>query len=249
MYAYRLFATISFRVKVIPHCTFGGFNRLLFVNVQDRRFLCRVIKSLPFKRKPWHRFLVFSASGSWRFCYMHSVQRVKTRPVSRHFRADKSFSRTVFAPWIKPFSLLFETKKESLNSALYIIRFQLPEAKVLTKNVGPYWVYEFSSRGRYAWTSSRGLSTICPIRERRPFHCVVAENAWILTREKLAPGTVLQKAYGVLDKYKLSKTFFVKTDQNSCAIAEAAPNETNENKWRRRSLWTIIAPPPGHIHV
>ncbi|XP_026822777.1 apolipoprotein D-like [Rhopalosiphum maidis] len=61
------------------------------------------------------------------------------------------------------------------------------------------------------------------------------QNAWIMTREKLAPGTVMQKAYGVLDKYKLSKSYFRKTDQNSCAIAEAAPNETtNENKWRRR---------------
>lgn len=49
------------------------------------------------------------------------------------------------------------------------------------------------------------------------------QNAWILTREKLAPGTVLQKAYGILDKYKLSRTFFVKTDQNSCEIAEAQP--------------------------
>lgn len=71
---------------------------------------------------------------------------------------------------------------------------------------------------------------------RKMHVCYFTENAWILTREKLAPGTVLQKAYGVLDKYKLSKTFFVKTDQNSCAIAEAAPSETNENKWRRRSL-------------
>ena len=44
-----------------------------------------------------------------------------------------------------------------------------------------------------------------------------------MTREKLAPGTVLQKAYGILDKYKLSRTFFVKTDQNSCEIAEAQP--------------------------
>jgi len=60
------------------------------------------------------------------------------------------------------------------------------------------------------------------------------QNAWILTREKLAPGTVMQQAYGVLDKYKLSRTFFVKTDQNSCAIAVAAPNETTENTWRRR---------------
>ncbi|KAK7605187.1 hypothetical protein V9T40_007045 [Parthenolecanium corni] len=55
------------------------------------------------------------------------------------------------------------------------------------------------------------------------------QNAWILTREKLAPGTVLQKAYGVLDKYKLSRTFFVKTDQNSCEIAEAADSSHTEH--------------------
>lgn len=46
-----------------------------------------------------------------------------------------------------------------------------------------------------------------------------------MTRDKLPPGTVLQKAYGVLDKYKLSRTFFVKTDQNSCEIAEAQQND------------------------
>ena len=48
------------------------------------------------------------------------------------------------------------------------------------------------------------------------------QNAWVMTRERLAPGTVLQMAYGVLDKYKISRTFFVKTDQADCAIAEAA---------------------------
>ncbi|XP_026684260.1 uncharacterized protein LOC103515899, partial [Diaphorina citri] len=52
------------------------------------------------------------------------------------------------------------------------------------------------------------------------------KNAWILTREKLPSGTALQKAYGVLDKYKLSRYFFSKTDQNDCYIAEAA-NENN----------------------
>nr|BAH71058.1 ACYPI008952 [Acyrthosiphon pisum] len=64
------------------------------------------------------------------------------------------------------------------------------------------------------------------------------QNAWIMTREKLAPGTVMQKAYGVLDKYKLSKSYFRKTDQNSCALPEAAPNEPpRDNKGgKRRSL-------------
>nr|XP_003699772.1 PREDICTED: apolipoprotein D-like [Megachile rotundata] len=77
-----------------------------------------------------------------------------------------------------------------------------------------------------------------------PFH---TQNAWVMTRERLAPGTVLQKAYAVLDKYKISKTFFVKTDQEDCVFLEtpvkpvpaaAAPStetkpqespETNEN--------------------
>lgn len=54
------------------------------------------------------------------------------------------------------------------------------------------------------------------------FSIYFSENAWILTREKLPSGTALQKAYGVLDKYKLSRYFFSKTDQNDCYIAEAA---------------------------
>ncbi|KAL1464543.1 hypothetical protein WDU94_004176 [Cyamophila willieti] len=56
---------------------------------------------------------------------------------------------------------------------------------------------------------------------------VNTQNAWILTREKLPSGTALQKAYGVLDKYKLSRYFFSKTDQNDCHIAEAANDGNN----------------------
>ncbi|RZF43451.1 hypothetical protein LSTR_LSTR001712 [Laodelphax striatellus] len=63
---------------------------------------------------------------------------------------------------------------------------------------------------------------------------VNTQSAWLMTRERLAPGTVLQKAYGILDKYKISRTFFVKTDQADCAIAEAAaaagPDAVDENK-------------------
>lgn len=43
-----------------------------------------------------------------------------------------------------------------------------------------------------------------------------------MTRERLAPGTVLQNAYGVLDKYKISRTFFVKTDQADCIFSDPA---------------------------
>lgn len=55
-----------------------------------------------------------------------------------------------------------------------------------------------------------------------PFH---TQNAWVMTRERLAPGTVLQKAYAVLDKYKISKTFFVKTNQEDCALLDAKPSQ------------------------
>lgn len=45
-----------------------------------------------------------------------------------------------------------------------------------------------------------------------------------MTRERIPDGPVLQRAYGVLDKYKISRTFFVKTDQTKCET-EAAPEE------------------------
>lgn len=61
-----------------------------------------------------------------------------------------------------------------------------------------------------------------------------------MTRERLAPGIVLQRAYGVLDKYKISRAFFVKTNQEDCTIqpvpieavdpTPATDVETNETK-------------------
>lgn len=47
------------------------------------------------------------------------------------------------------------------------------------------------------------------------------ENAWVMTRERLAPGLILQRAYGVLDKFKISRAFFVKTNQEDCSIQPA----------------------------
>lgn len=51
---------------------------------------------------------------------------------------------------------------------------------------------------------------------------MVAENAWVMTRERNPTATTLQRAYAVLDKYKIGRTFFVKTDQTDCQIAEPA---------------------------
>lgn len=53
------------------------------------------------------------------------------------------------------------------------------------------------------------------------------ENAWVMTRESVASPAALQNAYGVLDKYKISRTFFVKTDQNDCA-KDTLTNQVDE---------------------
>lgn len=55
-----------------------------------------------------------------------------------------------------------------------------------------------------------------------------------MARERIPPGNILQGAYGVLDKYKLSRNFFVKTEQTTCvtlpapieAIDPTVPTET-----------------------
>lgn len=43
-----------------------------------------------------------------------------------------------------------------------------------------------------------------------------------MSRERIPRGEVLQAAYGVLDKFKLNRTFFVKTQQTECET-EAPP--------------------------
>ncbi|XP_046960857.1 apolipoprotein D-like [Vanessa cardui] len=58
------------------------------------------------------------------------------------------------------------------------------------------------------------------------------QNAWILTRERLAPSLVMQSAYAVLDRYRISRTFFVKTNQADCSILPnpaADPMEIKNN--------------------
>lgn len=37
-----------------------------------------------------------------------------------------------------------------------------------------------------------------------------------MTRERIPRGEILQAAYGVLDKYKMNRSFFVKTEQTDC---------------------------------
>jgi apolipoprotein D and lipocalin family protein len=54
------------------------------------------------------------------------------------------------------------------------------------------------------------------------------QSAWLMTRERFAPGPIIQKAYGVLDKYKISRTFFIKTNQENCDTLPPAPEAVDE---------------------
>jgi len=50
------------------------------------------------------------------------------------------------------------------------------------------------------------------------------ESTWVMGRDRLPRGEVLQAAYGVLDKYRMNRAFFVQTDQTTCETT-AAPIE------------------------
>lgn len=39
-----------------------------------------------------------------------------------------------------------------------------------------------------------------------------------MSRQRIPRGEILQAAYGVLDKYKMNRSFFVKSDQDDCEI-------------------------------
>ncbi|XP_069675077.1 apolipoprotein D-like [Periplaneta americana] len=51
-----------------------------------------------------------------------------------------------------------------------------------------------------------------------------AQNAWLMTRERNPPGTVMQLAYGVLDEYAIPRSFFVKTEHKDCDVSAEAPD-------------------------
>ncbi|KAJ2940627.1 hypothetical protein O0L34_g14732 [Tuta absoluta] len=78
------------------------------------------------------------------------------------------------------------------------------------------------------WAVMWSCSGIGPVHTR--FFSSHLKNAWVLTRERLAPPAVMQAAYGVLDKYKISRTFFVKTNQVECNIFPDPAAKENEAK-------------------
>ncbi|XP_063835695.1 apolipoprotein D-like [Ostrinia nubilalis] len=47
---------------------------------------------------------------------------------------------------------------------------------------------------------------------------VHTQSAWLLTRDRLPSLMTMQKAYAVLDRFKISRAFFVKTNQADCTV-------------------------------
>ncbi|ENN74359.1 hypothetical protein D910_01987 [Dendroctonus ponderosae] len=82
-----------------------------------------------------------------------------------------------------------------------------------------------------------------------------AQSAWLMTRERIPDATTLQKAYGVLDANKISRTFFVKTDQEGCAIAASdlnaalgiASSSTNVEQADNRERLSVRAQPIAEL--
>jgi hypothetical protein len=51
---------------------------------------------------------------------------------------------------------------------------------------------------------------------------------FVFYRERFAPGPVIQKAYGILDKFKISRTYFITTDQKDCVTLPPAVEAVDE---------------------
>ncbi|KAK9869280.1 hypothetical protein WA026_003032 [Henosepilachna vigintioctopunctata] len=88
----------------------------------------------------------------------------------------------------------------SVEKAKLIVKFSVFGFKV----DAPYWVLE-TDYDSYAVILS--CTDLLLINTR---------FVWILTRERAPPDTVIQKAYDVLDKLKISKTFLMRTNQSNC---------------------------------
>ncbi|KAJ8670053.1 hypothetical protein QAD02_001312 [Eretmocerus hayati] len=100
----------------------------------------------------------------------------------------------------------FATQRASDRAKLGVVFPSLP-----VQFEAPYWILD-TDYTSYAvvWSCS-------------DYGIISARNAWILTREQHPPISVLEKAYQVVDKNKISRAFFVRTDQKNCV----EPPETN----------------------
>uniref|UniRef100_A0A2A4JTA8 Lipocalin/cytosolic fatty-acid binding domain-containing protein n=1 Tax=Heliothis virescens TaxID=7102 RepID=A0A2A4JTA8_HELVI len=109
----------------------------------------------------------------------------------------------------KQINILSGTQSEIQGQATQVSRSD--EAKLtvsfpsLPVNVeAPYWVID---------TDYDSYAVVYSCYEFGIFHTV---NAWILTRERNPPVSVMEKAYAVLDKNQISRAFLIRTNQRDC---------------------------------
>ncbi|KAL7286283.1 hypothetical protein TKK_0019459 [Trichogramma kaykai] len=79
----------------------------------------------------------------------------------------------------------------------------------------PYWILD---------TDYTSYAVVWSCNDFRVFS---TRNAWILTREQHPPVAVLEKAYHALDKNKISKAFFMRTDQKNCIEKGSSENHVS----------------------
>lgn len=93
----------------------------------------------------------------------------------------------------------FATQKSSNKAKLSIVFPSMP-----VHIEGPYWIVD---------TDYTSYAVVWSCFD---YGFVSTRNAWILTRERHPAVAVLEKAYQAVDKNKISRAFFVRTDQKNC---------------------------------
>ncbi|KAG6456753.1 hypothetical protein O3G_MSEX009923 [Manduca sexta] len=68
----------------------------------------------------------------------------------------------------------------------------------------PYWVVD---------TDYDSYALVWSCYEFGLFH---TRNAWILTRERNPPASVIDKAFESADRHNINRAFFIRTDQQNC---------------------------------
>ncbi|XP_058799298.1 apolipoprotein D-like [Phymastichus coffea] len=66
------------------------------------------------------------------------------------------------------------------------------------------------------WILDTDYTTYSVVWSCSDFGIFSTRNAWILTREQHPPVATLEKAYQALDKNKITRAFFIRTDQKNC---------------------------------
>lgn len=100
------------------------------------------------------------------------------------------------------FSVKYDTFPLGYDAALVVLDTDYKNYAVIwsCSNIGPIGHTES------AWVSRTWIKRAA----------LISMQSQLMARERIPRGEVLQAAYGVLDKYKMNRSFFIKTEQTSC---------------------------------